>query len=153
MSKNMRRWKWAGAACLTAAVSLTLHARQGDNPRKDAKDDEPRRPKLALDAQPMISIAPARVVLTAKLTGGPNDFEEFYCPTVLWEWGDGTESESTFDCVPYEAGKAEIRRRYTMSHTFRAGIHKVVFKLKRRDKTLGTATINLQIQPGLREID
>ena len=50
-------------------------------------------------------MAPARVVLTAELTGGANDFEEFYCGAVEWEWGDGTKSESSSDCAPYEAGQ------------------------------------------------
>ena len=54
-------------------------------------------PKLSLKAQPLISISPSRVVLTAELTGGPNDYQDLYCPTVVWEWGDGTESSSTSD--------------------------------------------------------
>jgi hypothetical protein len=113
------------------------------------KDTDPKRPRLTLKAQPMISISPARVVLTAELQGGPNDFEEYYCPTVEWDWGDGTQSESTTDCQPYEAGKSEIKRRFTVEHIFRAGNYKVMFRLKRRDKPLTAATVSIQVRPGL----
>ena len=74
------------AAALTVAVSA-------QKPDKDAKTRTPdaKRPKITLKAQPLIAMAPARVVLTAELVGGANDFEEFYCPTVEWDWGDGTQ--------------------------------------------------------------
>ena len=100
----------------------------------------------------MIAMAPARVVLTAELTGGANDFEEFYCGAIEWEWGDGTKSESAADCAPYEAGKSEIKRRFTVEHMFqRPGNFRVMFHLKRRDKAVGNATINIQVRPGLRD--
>ena len=87
-------------------------------------------------------------MLTAELIGGANDFQEYYCPTVVWDWADGTESESTFDCEPYEEGKSEIRRRFTVQHTFRAGAHKVWVRLKRSEKLLASASVNVHIQPG-----
>ena len=86
-----------------------------------------------------------------ELIGGANDFEEFYCPTIEWEWGDGTQSESSSDCAPYEAGKSEIKRRYTVEHFFRAGAYRVMFHLKRRDKSIGAASVNIQLRPGLRD--
>ena len=111
-----------------------------------------RRPRLTVRAQPPVGIAPARVVLTAELAGGANDFEEYYCPTVVWEWGDDTQSESTLDCEPYEAGKSEIRRRFTVEHQFRrAGAYKVLFRLKKRDKLVATGNVIVQIQPGAGE--
>ena len=71
-------------------------------------------------------MSPLRVVASsAELIGGANDSEEFYCPTIEWDWGDGTQSESSVDCEPYEAGKSEIKRRFTVSHVFRAGMFKV----------------------------
>ena len=54
-------------------------------------------------------------------SAAPDDFEEYYCPTIDWEWGDDTTSESTADCEPYEAGKSEIKRRFTVEHVFRHG--------------------------------
>ena len=117
------------------------------------KDADSRRPKITLKAQPTISMAPSRVVLTAELTGGANDYEEYYCPTVEWDWGDGTQSESTIDCEPFQAGKSEIKRRYTVEHVFRAGAYRVMFHLKRRDRSVGAASVNIQIRPGLLDGD
>jgi hypothetical protein len=98
----------------------------------------------------VISVAPARVVLSAEIVGGPNDFEEFYCPSIEWEWGDGTTSESSSDCAPYEAGKSEIKRRFTVEHVFRRpDNYRVSFRLKRRDKAVGFASVQVQVRPGL----
>ena len=104
--------------------------------------------------QPPVGVAPARVVLTAELIGGLNDFEEYYCPTVSWEWGDDTKSESTVDCEPYEAGKSEIKRRFTVQHVFQEeGSHKVFFRLKRRNKEVAAAWVNIQVRPGVPQFD
>jgi hypothetical protein len=153
MTNCLRRCAWAGAASLV--VSATLVASAGTQKAdKDAKDNpDARRPKVTLKAQPVIAMAPARVVLTAELNGGANDFEEFYCPTVEWEWGDGTHSESSADCAPYEPGKSEIKRRYTVEHVFRAGAYRVMFHLKRSNRSVGNASVNIQIRPGLRDGD
>ena len=143
---SIGRWMIAvGAICLAAAASgLAVHAqREAKSPK-----EENQRPKLSLRAQPNTGVSPARIVLTAELTGGANDFEEYYCPTVLWDWADGTESESTLDCEPYEAGKSEIKRRYTIQHTFRSGAHKTWVRLKRNGKLLASANVAIQIQPG-----
>jgi hypothetical protein len=144
--KSTLRWTIAvGVMSLAwAASGLAVHA-QREN--RNSKEENPR-PKLSLKAQPNVGISPARIVLTLELTGGANDFQEFYCPTVLWDWADGTESESTFDCEPYEAGKSEIKRRYTVQHTFRAGAHKVWVRLKRNDRLLASANVTIQVQPG-----
>jgi hypothetical protein len=134
---------------LTAAACLALSAPAAFSaPQKNDKDEQ--RPKLLLHAQPPVSIAPSRVVLTAEMVGGANDFEEYYCPGVEWDWGDDTRSESTIDCDPYEAGKSEIKRRFTVEHVFRRpGNYKVFFRLKRRGKTVATASANVQVRPGV----
>ena len=145
---HLRRFAWAGVACLLAAAVAGARAQQ-----KDDKEREPdKRPKVILTARPAISMAPSRVVLTAELQGGADDFEDFYCPTVEWEWGDGTSSEATNDCEPYEPGKSSIKRRFTVEHVFRAGNYRVAFRLKKHDKALGMATANIQVRPGLRDI-
>ena len=137
--------------CLVLSVALSSIGAAA--PQKNAKDPaSDKKPKLALKAQPVIAMSPARVVLTAELVGGPNDYEEFYCPTVEWDWGDGTQSESTNDCAPYEAGKSEIKRRFTVEHVFRAGNYRVSFKIKRRDRVVALSTIQIQVRPGLRDI-
>lgn len=147
----LRRTAWAGAASLlmSAALVASLSAQKNGKDGKDAKEDP--RPKVSLKATPVIAMAPARIVLTAELTGGVNDYEEFYCSAVEWEWGDGTKSESSSDCAPYEAGKSEIKRRYTVEHVFRAGVYRVMFHLKRQNKMVGNATIQIQVRPGLRD--
>lgn len=150
MLMNMRCLAWAGAACFTMTAAMTIHAQKSDK-NKDSRESDAQRPKLVLKAQPMIAVAPARVVLTAELLGGAKDYEEYYCPTVEWEWGDGTKSESSVDCRPYEAGKTEIKRRFTVEHVFHRGNYRVTFRLKRHDKQLVSAGVSLQVQPGLRD--
>ena len=150
---DLRRTAWAGAASLliAAALSTGLSAQKSgkDKDQKDSAD----KPKLSLKAQPVIAMAPARIVLTAEITGGPNDFEDFYCAAVEWEWGDGTKSESSSDCSPYEPGKSEIKRRFTVEHVFRAGVYRVMFHLKRHEKMVGSAMVQIQVRPGLRDGD
>ena len=144
------------AACtILFAVALARPASPAAGQQKDDKSprEQDSRPKVSLKAQPVIAMSPARVVLTAELTGGANDFEEFYCPSIEWDWGDDTRSETSSDCDPYEAGKSEIRRRFTVEHVYRrAGNYRVSFRMKRHDKVVGAATANVQIRPGLRDI-
>ena len=142
-------WTGASAVAVVLCASLAVSGQQKDSKdSKDSKDKDDRRPKLTLKAQPIVSISPSKVTLRAELTGGANDYEEFYCPTVEWDWGDGTQSESTSDCEPYEAGKSEIKRRFTVEHIFRAGSHQIAFRLKRRDKAIVMATTTIQVQGG-----
>ena len=143
----LRREAWAGAASLILAATLVVTA---SAQKSNSKEPDPR-PQVKLKAQPVIAMAPARVVFTAELVGGANDFEEFYCGGVEWDWGDGTKSESASDCAPYEPGKSEIKRRFTVEHNFRAGMYRVMFHLKHQNKSVGTATIQIQIRPGLRD--
>ena len=142
---------WAGVTCLLLTTVPSVVADQKDD--KTAKEQDPR-PKVVLKAQPSVSMSPSRVVLTAELQGGSNDFEEYYCATVEWEWGDDTRSESSTDCEPYEAGKSEIKRRFVVEHIFaRAGSYKIYVRLKRRSKPVAAATTNVQIRPGVRDFD
>jgi hypothetical protein len=132
-------------ACL-ASAGPAVRAQQRNE--KDAKSENPR-PRITLSARPPVGTTPQRVVLTAELVGGADDFEEYYCPTIEWDWGDDTRSESTVDCEPYEAGKSQIRRRFTVEHVFRRpGGFKVFFRMKRRDKAVGNQSVTIQIRPG-----
>jgi hypothetical protein len=150
---RLRRMVFCVATSVALAATVT-GARQKDdkNADKNAKEQD-ARPKVTLKAQPVIAMSPARVVLTAELTGGANDFQEFYCPAIEWDWGDDTRSEKSDDCAPYESGKSEIKRRFTVEHMYqRAGNYRISFRMKRRDKIVGAATTNVQIRPGLRDI-
>jgi hypothetical protein len=146
---NVRRLRWASATCLTVAALTSAAAAQKSD--KDAK--ELPRPKITLRAQPIASTSPSRVTLTAEIVGGPNDNEEYYCPTVEWEWGDGTRSEASSDCEPYVAGESKIARRFTVAHVFRAGSFHITFNLKRREKVFATAGTSIHVTPGLGERD
>jgi hypothetical protein len=148
---TLRRFASAGALAVAASMALATPA-LAQKADKDAKDNpDAKRPKVTLKAQPLIAMSPARIVFTAELVGGANDFQEYYCATVQWEWGDGTQSESSTDCTPYEEGKSELKRRFTVEHVFQAGSWRVGFRLKQRDKSVGFATVNVQIRPGLRD--
>jgi hypothetical protein len=126
---------------LTLAVAVS-----GTGPDKD-KDN---RPKISVKVNPSMGISPARVVASADLNGGANDYEEFYCLAVEWEWGDDTKSTNTADCDPYEAGKSEIKRRFTADHVYRqAGDFRIQFRLKKKDKSIAAAATSVKIRPGL----
>lgn len=135
--------------CTAAAVALALVAQPVPiRARPDTKDI--KKPALTLKANPVVGFAPMRIFLSAELKGGPNDYQEYYCPTVEWDWGDGTRSESTTDCEPYEAGKSEIKRRFAVEHMYRlAGIFNVQIRLKRKEKVLVVATTTLRIQASI----
>jgi hypothetical protein len=150
---GLRRLVACVATSVALAATVTGARQKDDKPAdKNAKEQDPR-PKVSLRAQPVIAMSPARVVLTAELTGGANDFQDFYCPAIEWDWGDDTRSEKSDDCAPYEEGKSEIKRRFTVEHTYRrAGNYRISFRMKRHEKIVGAATTNVQIRPGLRDI-
>ena len=109
-----------------------------------------KKPSLSLKATPAVSFAPSRVVVVAEVKGGSNDFEEFYCPTVEWEWGDLTTSTAEADCDPYEAGKSEIKRRYTVEHHYKnPGGFKIVLRFKKGLRVVAAASTMVQVRPGL----
>ena len=150
---NLRRLHTVVLTCVALLSSAALvTAQKNEHTNKDnAKQIEAKRPKMSLRAQPPVGVAPFRVVLTGELQGGSDDFEEYYCPSIEWVWGDLTTSESTLDCEPYEAGKSQIKRRFTIEHTYRmAGAYKVYLHLKRKDKLLVSASTTIQVQPGAR---
>ena len=114
--------------------------------------DDKTKPSLSLKANPATGFAPTRVLLTAEVKGGANDYAEFYCPSVEWVWGDDTKAESTIDCEPYEAGKSEIKRRYVFDRIFQLpGNFRVEFRLKQKGKVVGSTSTTVTIRPGIRD--
>ena len=112
------------------------------------------KPSLSVRASPPISFSPATIHVVGELKGGPDDFEELYCPTLEWDWGDGTRSEAANDCDPYQAGVSQILRRFSTDHTYNmAGRFRVALRLKRNTKVVTSATTNIQVRPGLRDMD
>lgn len=137
-------------AALMATLLLVGPARGG--PEAAAQREGDRKPILSLKAAPPVGFSPLRVHLSAELRGGANDYEEYYCPTVEWEWGDGTSSENTEDCNPYEAGRSEIRRRFAVDHVYRqADTYRVQVRLKQKSKVVALGVVNVQVRPGVRE--
>jgi hypothetical protein len=135
------------AAALFLATTVSVPAQSGDKDKEEKK--EPKRPSLSLKATPGTGMVPIRVSATAEFKGGDDDFQEYYCPAVEWNWGDGTISQSAIDCDPYEAGVSQIRRRFTQSHTYkRAGAFRIVFRLKHRDKVLTSQTTVVRLLGG-----
>ena len=130
----------ACSALILVQSTTALAGAQGGN----------KKPSLSLKATPSVSFAPARIVVVAELKGGADDHEEFYCPTVEWEWGDGTVSTAEADCNPYEAGKSQIKRRYTVEHQFRSpGGFKISLRLKKGNKVAAMANAVVQVRAGL----
>ena len=112
-----------------------------------------KKASLSLKASPNVGFSPARIVLTAEVKGGPNDAEDLYCASIEWVWGDDTKSESKADCEPYEAGKSEIKRRYTLDHVYQTGgQYKVEFYLKQKNKRVLGGQTTITIRPGARDI-
>ena len=139
-------------ALATGLVIAGVPAGNAAAPQDTTERKEVKKPSLSLKASPTIVFSPARVVVTAELKGGADDSAELYCPSLEWDWGDGTRSESGTDCEPYEAGKSTIQRRYTTSHTYNiAGNYRVQLRLKRGSKTILGGHVSVQVKPGLRD--
>jgi hypothetical protein len=81
-----------------------------------------KKPSIRLKANPPVAFSPGHIAFSAELIGGSDDYADFYCASVEWDWGDGTKSEVKADCEPYEPGKSEIQRRFVGEHTFRVSV-------------------------------
>lgn len=130
---------------LAAVATAPIRAQNPEAKRKS----EPKRPSLNVKATPGTGMVPVRITVAAELKGGDDDYQDYYCPTIEWNWGDGTISESTNDCDPYEAGKSQIKRRYTVSHSYkRSGAYRISFRLKTGEKVLAAATTIVRLLGG-----
>ncbi len=135
------------ASALAASV-VAVNAEKDNSADRDKKD----KPSVSMKVTPVMGFSPARMVATAELRGGADDYQDFYCASVEWEWGDGTRSQTEADCEPYEAGKSAIKRRFTTDHTFNsAGEYRIQFRLKQKDKIVGAASTEVKVHPGARD--
>jgi len=115
-------------------------------------EKEVKKASLHLRATPAVVFSPARVRVSAELRGGSDETAELYCPSIEWEWGDGTRSEARTDCEPFEAGKSEIQRRFTASHQYnQPGRYEVRLRLKRGNKVIVAGQVPVQVRPGARD--
>ena len=140
------------ASCTLAAVAAAFLA---SGLALDAqRDTVDKKPSLSLKATPPLGFSPLRVRAAVDVRGGSDDFADFYCAGTEWDWGDGTISEMSSDCDPYEAGKSTIRRAFTAEHTYRErGAHKIVFRLKQKNRIVGSAAVSIQVRAGTGEYD
>jgi hypothetical protein len=135
---------------LAAALAISVPATRAWSAQRDGGDD--KKPSLALRATPPVGFSPLRVRVVVDVRGGADDYADFYCPSIEWDWGDGTVSEARSDCDPYEAGKSSIQRRWSAEHVYRqGGGYKVLFRLKQKGKTIASGTGNVQVRAGVRE--
>ena len=145
--------RWTGAlvlVCTSLAQPAGLSA-VGPAPGAQEGVQGKGKPKATLRVNPAMIFLPARIVATAELTEGANDYQDYYCPRIEWLWGDGTQSESGEDCEPYVAGKSEIRRRYSADHNYRSNMtdassYDVVFRMKQGSKTVLTLTQTIAVR-------
>jgi hypothetical protein len=112
-------------------------------------DARPKKPRLDLRATPRMAFSPVNVFFVAELQGG-DDIEEFYCPEVEWEWGDGGKSVQESDCPPFEEGVTRIDRRFTSEHEYRrAGVFNVKITMRRAGRASVSQSVRLTVRPGL----
>lgn len=118
------------------------------SPASAGDEHKPKKPGLELRAAPRFAFSPANVFFTAELVGG-DDVEEFYCPEIEWEWGDGGKTVHEGDCEPLEQG-GTIERRFTAEHEYkRAGNYSAKVTLRRAGRSLATQTVRVTVRPGL----
>jgi hypothetical protein len=130
------------APILAAVLAASEAPRAAPEPRL-------KRPTLNLRATPRMAFSPVTVFFTAELAGG-DDVEQFYCPEVEWDWGDGGKSVQESDCAPYEPGKSQIDRRFTADHMFRrAFVYTVSVTLRRNRRSFAKADIKITVRPGI----
>jgi hypothetical protein len=128
---------------LVVAVATSVAVQAAGTPKL-------KRPNLTLYVTPTVAFAPVRVLLVAEVKGGADDDEEFYCPAIEWDWGDGTVSEASTDCPPFAQGKTRIQRRYSTEHLYReGGEFNVRITLKRNDRPFSSASNALEIRSAL----
>ena len=108
--------------------------------------NKPKAPLLSVRATPRFALrAPVNVLAMAELQGG-DDVEDFYCPALEWEWGDGSRSVQESDCAPFENG-TELERRFSAEHVFRgSGTYNVKVTMRRVNRQLAAAAATVSIQ-------
>jgi len=137
-------------ACCSVAVVVAVLLSIGFS--ASAQQPDTRKPSLSVRVTPPVGFTPLRVRAAADLRDGSDDYAEFYCATVEWDWGDGTMSENSSDCNPYQAGKSTIQRRFSAEHIYRqGGAFRVTFRLKQKTKAVASASANVSVRSGVGE--
>src|SRR5262245_6032415 len=126
-----------GLVLLTLAVLAAPIAEAGDG----------RKPRLNLRASPRVALTPVSVLTSAELVGG-DESEEYHCPRLEWDWGDGTRSERESDCEPYD-GVTPLERRYSARHVYRSpGQYDIRLTLRRASSVVAVGTTAVAVHGG-----
>jgi hypothetical protein len=134
---------------LLAVLLITLTSGSAWSSQRGSDD---KKPSLSLRATPPVGFSPLRVRFVVDVRGGADNYADFYCPAIEWDWGDGTVSGNSEDCDPYQAGKSTIKRRHSTEHIFRQpGTFQVFFRLKQRDRVIAASSSNVQVRAGVRD--
>ena len=119
-------------------LALAVSATASDTPRLG-------KPRLSLRATPRVARSPVIVLVTAELVGG-DELEEFYCPGMEWDWGDGSRSFHESDCSPYEVGTG-LARHFSARHVYRAaGAFRIRLTLRRAARSVASAATKVQVR-------
>ncbi|NPV06750.1 MAG: VWA domain-containing protein [Anaerolineae bacterium] len=74
--------------------------------------------RVELEAQPTAGPAPLAVQFLGRLVGGPDDNREFYCPSLAWDFGDGTSQFIQPECPEPPEGKWPVQREFRTEHEY-----------------------------------
>lgn len=79
--------------------------------------------------------------VTFRLTVSDGGSEDYYCPTVVWEWEDGTRSIEQSDCAPFrEAAPADHSRTWRRTRPYqRPGSYRIRVHLCQAQRRIRTA--------------
>ena len=141
------------ALSLLAVLVVALATGSATSAQRGGDD---KKPSLSLKATPPVGFSPLRVRLVVDVRGGADDYADFYCPSIEWDWGDGTVSGNSGGAIyNLRASRQEwksIRRRYSIEHVFRQpGSFQVFFRIKQRDRVIAASSGNVQVRPGVRD--
>lgn len=130
----------AAAAAVLSITFLAGLAGAGDG-------GKPGKPQLELRASPRLAMSPVSVLVTGQLKGGV-DLEDFHCPALEWDWGDGTHSRHEADCAPFEPG-ASVERFFRGRHAYPSpGAYHVRLTLRRADRTVVAGSVTVTVHGG-----
>ena len=105
---------------------------------------ETKKPRLDVQATPRTAFPPVMVLVTGQLVGG-DDLEEFYCPALEWDWGDGGRSAQESDCPPFDA-ETIMARRFSARHAYREpGAYEIRLTLRRADRSVAAGTALIRV--------
>ena len=129
---------------LGSFVALVLAAPTASLAGEAHPPDASGRPHLELRVTPPAAFSPATVLVVARLVGG-HDLEDFYCPQVEWDFGDGSRSTREGDCPPFD-DDAKMARLYSLRYRYSgAGEYEIRLTLRRAGRTVVSASVPVKV--------